>query len=256
MKKGRTIKMPGDGSCLYHSINHGVRALRGTAPSAATLRRKLAAWARDNSQRKVSGKTMRTWLNWETGGRITLNEYVTRQAKSGWGGVIELIAAAWECEVEVAVWVQHGASNVEFQRTASFEPDGGTKHGTINVCRVGRVHYDYLQLESDSADSARVSRTLSMPNPNPNPSPSPLAPHFAPPGWGEVQCHPKPGARCHHHRRLAPRRDGFRGSPVVVRFPGMTDPPIACNVEATASISDPLLTARTSQLTPSGACLP
>ena len=170
VKKGRTIKMPGDGSCLYHSINHGVRALRGTAPSAATLRRKLAAWARDNSQRKVSGKTMRTWLNWETGGRITLNEYVTRQAKSGWGGVIELIAAAWECEVEVAVWVQHGASNVEFQRTASFEPDGGTKHGTINVCRVGRVHYDYLQLESDSADSARVSRTLSMPNPNPNPS--------------------------------------------------------------------------------------
>ena len=37
------------------------------------------------------------------------------------------------------VWVRNGASNVEFQRTASFEPDGGTKHGTINVCRFGRV---------------------------------------------------------------------------------------------------------------------
>ena len=127
--------MPGDGSCLYHSINHGVRALRGTAPSAATLRRKLAAWARDNSQRKVSGKTMRTWLNWETGGRITLNEYVTRQAKSGWGGVIELIAAAWECEVEVARPTLNSSARHHLNRMAapSTEP---------SMC-VALAAYDY-----------------------------------------------------------------------------------------------------------------
>ena len=86
---GRLIKQPADGSCLYHALSHGAGRLGLRKPSAPDLRRSLAQWARDNERLRVAGKTLRTWLHWETGGTESFASYVAAQAESGWGGVLE-----------------------------------------------------------------------------------------------------------------------------------------------------------------------
>ena len=146
--------MPPDGSCLYHAVNHGLLlSLKRDAPGAAALRESFASWARQNATRKVADKTLRTWLHWEIQGRMSLERYAERQATCGWGGVIELIAAAFQYEMVVAVWVP--LKGQQFQRTAVFQSDGKNDI-TINVVRVGGVHYDFLQLEDDGDKPAAV----------------------------------------------------------------------------------------------------
>ena len=119
---GRLIKQPADGSCLYHALSYGAGRLGLRKPSATDLRRSLAQWARDNERLRVAGKTLRTWLHWETGGTESFASYVAAQAESGWGGVLEIIGAAHHFHATVAVWVP--VARGRFSQTAVFAPDG------------------------------------------------------------------------------------------------------------------------------------
>ena len=152
---GRLIKQPADGSCLYHALSYGAGRLGLRKPSATDLRRSLAQWARDNERLRVAGKTLRTWLHWETGGTESFASYVAAQAESGWGGVLEIIGAAHHFHATVAVWVPvaHG----RFSQTAVFAPDGVEVKGVIHVCRTGGVHYDHLELHDDARRHVRVT---------------------------------------------------------------------------------------------------
>lgn len=117
--RGKLIKQPGDGSCLYHSIVSGLQRLRLPRPTAANLRKQLAAWARVHPRKRIAGSTVRAWLHWEMGGRESLEDYCSRQAVGGWGGVIEIIGAAVEFGVSISVWVPEPRKAGHFRRTVS-----------------------------------------------------------------------------------------------------------------------------------------
>ena len=152
---GTLTKMAADGSCLYHALSHGAGRVGLGKPSATDLRRTLAHWARDNARLRIATKTLRTWLHWETGGTESFASYVAAQAESGWGGVIEIIGAAHHFHVAVAVWVP--VARGRFRQTGIFAPDSVEVKGVINVCRVGGVHYDHLELHDDARGPARVT---------------------------------------------------------------------------------------------------
>ena len=156
VSSGRLIKQPGDGSCIYHSLHYGLVVLCLASPGAATLRVLLAEWAaKQDGPRglRVSGKTLKTWLHWESGGTESLAQYAQRQAVSGWGGVVEIIGTAFTFQLTVEVWIPTGKA--QYTRTAVFEPDG-TSLGVVTLCRTDGVHYDYLELSKRPRGAARA----------------------------------------------------------------------------------------------------
>jgi hypothetical protein len=159
VRSGRVIRQPGDGSCLFHSLAHGLGPSCG---GAATLRRELAEWVARNGDARIADTPLSDWVQWDSG--ESPGAYARRLARAGWGGGIELAACARLKRVNVHVYERRGSA---FKRISCFDvPGGGAAGGgggsrggarsavdaqpparTLHVLYCGGVHYDALEPE-------------------------------------------------------------------------------------------------------------
>lgn len=141
LRNARHVRQPGDGSCLYHSLNFGLRK-KG---SAEALRRELADYIFENPKVEISGDTLEEWVRWDTNSSV--GAYCRRMAQRGqWGGGIEMAACSLLKHVNVHVYENLCRSSrscsSEFKRISCFDSPNATR--TVHVLYQGGVHYDAL----------------------------------------------------------------------------------------------------------------
>merc|ERR1712181_184880 len=124
LKHARVVPQPGDGSCLFHSLSHGLRST-----NASKLRAEIADYIAANPNSTVADNPIKDWVLWDTG--------------SQWGGAVELAVCAKVKRMHVHVY-ERGQGG--FRRISSFEGDVGSGAGVINLLYGGRVHYDALEV--------------------------------------------------------------------------------------------------------------
>ena len=135
------VRQPGDGSCLYHGLQYGLRKIGKASADSQRLRRELASFLLVNSALTQSGDTLREWVEWEHPG-VSLEQYVNRIARSGWGGAVELACCALSRGVNVHVY--HRLPSGSFERVSCFDVDDASH--TVHMLFVGGMHYGSLEL--------------------------------------------------------------------------------------------------------------
>ena len=154
-----------DGSCLYHSLVRGERALGLPSTSHVVLRSNLASWVRENGRRMFNGKSVAAWLHLELGREMHVATYAARQAKSGprpcWGGPLEILAFVLSKKVNVWVWVP-ARRRGKFRRTSCFNVPDGSAVSTINLCHSGGTHYDFLWLVEPGEQVRNQASSVSL----------------------------------------------------------------------------------------------
>mmetsp|Transcript_34294 Transcript_34294/g.110123 ORF Transcript_34294/g.110123 Transcript_34294/m.110123 type:complete len:364 (+) Transcript_34294:623-1714(+) len=133
--KGRVVAQPPDGSCLFHSLSYGLRS-----SGAASLRREIASFIRQNPDLPISDTPLKDWIKWES--LLSVSAYTAKMAHSGWGGGVELAAAAELKNVTIEVY-EPSASG--YKRISVFHKTNSTH--TVRVLYRGGVHYDALLLK-------------------------------------------------------------------------------------------------------------
>ena len=161
LRRGRVASQPGDGSCLFHSLRHGLLQLDGRGgkvPSSQGLRAELAGWIARNANTKLAETPLSLWVKWDSG--LSTREYASRMSRRGWGGGIEM--AACSHVMACSVWVyeeRRSGSGRAFERISAFDAPGGRggdKGRVIHVLYRGSCHYDAYQPEG-----AELSEALS-----------------------------------------------------------------------------------------------
>mmetsp|Transcript_25846 Transcript_25846/g.74471 ORF Transcript_25846/g.74471 Transcript_25846/m.74471 type:complete len:384 (+) Transcript_25846:209-1360(+) len=144
LRSARVIRQPGDGSCLFHSLCHGLRSCSTVGCRADALRRELAQFLQRNPSLQIAGDTLEEWVRWDS--NSTVADYARRMAISGWGGGIEMACCSVLKSVNVHVYENVGrGSGSEFKRISCFDAPNGASKTTIHVLYQGGVHYDALQ---------------------------------------------------------------------------------------------------------------
>jgi hypothetical protein len=151
VRSGRVIRQPGDGSCLFHSLAHGLGSRCG---GATQLRVDLAEWVARNGDVRIADTPLSDWVQWDSG--ESPGAYARRLSRSGWGGGIELAACARLKRVNVHVYERKGSA---FKRISCFDvpPSSSSSSArssvtatpvrTLHVLYCGGVHYDALEPE-------------------------------------------------------------------------------------------------------------
>ncbi|CAE8695805.1 unnamed protein product, partial [Polarella glacialis] len=138
LRSARVMRQPGDGSCLFHSLLHGLQ----TGGSASSLRRDIAYFLQSNSSMQIAGDTLEEWVKWDS--NTSVNDYARRMAVGGWGGGIEMACCSLLKNVNVHVYESNrGGGSSEFKRISCFDSPNAAR--TIHVLYQGGVHYDALQ---------------------------------------------------------------------------------------------------------------
>jgi hypothetical protein len=141
---------------MYHPLRRGERAIGLPGGTALALRQRLAAFVKANPGRRIAGKSLTAWLKLERGGGITMDAYARRQAQSGWGGSLELLAYMLSEKRDVWIWVpQRGGL---FRRTTTFELPAGQAKDRVDLCYKGSTHYDWFQLSDHELIAAFQQR--------------------------------------------------------------------------------------------------
>ena len=135
LQQGRQVKMPPDGSCLFHSLCYGLG--KG---NAAALRKQIAGWIAANPKKEISGDQLKEWIEWDGGGSVA--SYTSKMGRSNgpWGGGIEMAACSVIYSVNIHVYER--AQRGGYKRISCFDVPGASK--TIHVLYTGSMHYDAL----------------------------------------------------------------------------------------------------------------
>lgn len=141
--QARVVGMPGDGSCLFHSLAHGLRAV-GYRESGHDVRLRIARFILEHgSQCEISGTPLSSWVEWES--RSSVSDYVARLQNEGlWGGAIEMAAATQIYSVDVGVYEEDGRSG-NLMRISDFLSRESPRAAVLVVYK-GRSHYDAIDL--------------------------------------------------------------------------------------------------------------
>jgi hypothetical protein len=95
----RVVRQPGDGSCLFHSLSHGL----ADGSSANKLRREVAEFISANPSLMISDSPLKDWVLWDSGS--TVAAYSRKMSMGGvWGGGIEMAAVSHLKHVNVYVY--------------------------------------------------------------------------------------------------------------------------------------------------------
>jgi len=141
LKSARVVRQPGDGSCLFHSLNYGLNQGGLGSSSAQSLRREIASFLQQNPSLTIAGDTIEEWVRWDASSSV--ESYSRRMAMSGWGGGIEMAACSLLKNVNVHVYENAMRScGGEFKRISCFDSPNAAR--TIHVLYQGGVHYDAL----------------------------------------------------------------------------------------------------------------
>eukprot|EP00450_Noctiluca_scintillans_P010086 CAMPEP_0194496312 /NCGR_PEP_ID=MMETSP0253-20130528/13629_1 /TAXON_ID=2966 /ORGANISM="Noctiluca scintillans" /LENGTH=441 /DNA_ID=CAMNT_0039337695 /DNA_START=125 /DNA_END=1450 /DNA_ORIENTATION=- len=140
LRHAHVVQQPGDGSCLFHALSHGLGVCH---PGAATeLRQELVAFLEANPNLKVAGDTLEEWVRYDAG--LSLEDYVRQLAAGGWGGGLEMVCFSLVKQVHVHVY--ESLPSGHFKRICCFHRPGARR--MVHVLYQGRLHYDALVLDS------------------------------------------------------------------------------------------------------------
>lgn len=150
VRNAQVVTMPGDGSCLFHSLAYGL----GNRIQAGKLRREVANFIANNPMLEIAETPLKDWIQWDS--RRTVQQYAQRMAIGGWGGGIECAACSRLMQVNVHIYEREkgsgyfnsrgGGGGGAFKRISCFDLPGkaGMDAPTINVLYCGGVHYNAL----------------------------------------------------------------------------------------------------------------
>lgn len=136
LRSARVIRQLGDGSCLFHSMAHGL----GDGTSASSLRRQICAFIAKNPKVKIADTPLSDWVKWDSRGSVT--SYVARMSTGAWGGGIEMACMSLlkNCNVHV-----YERTRLGYTRISAFDhPNNPEKKKTIRVLYGGGIHYDAI----------------------------------------------------------------------------------------------------------------
>lgn len=148
---GDVVRMPGDGSCLFHSLAHGLEAT-----SASALRDEIADFIVGQPEVVIADRPLKDWIFWETG-ESSVQEYAASMSVLGeWGGAIEMALCSLLKQVCVRVYMSAGRG---FQCICEFNECRPKPTNTL--CVVYRPgHYDAfierIQLGSEQNEASRL----------------------------------------------------------------------------------------------------
>lgn len=135
LTSARVVRQPGDGSCLFHSLNYGLGS-SGSA-SASQLREEIASFLLRSANMEIAGDTLEEWVRYD--GNASMSSYATRMSSGGWGGGIEMAACSRLKGVNIHVYESAPSG---FKRISCFDSEKAAR--TIHVLYQGRMHYDAL----------------------------------------------------------------------------------------------------------------
>lgn len=149
----RSVRMPGDGSCLFHSLAYGL-AQFGCREDGPRIRQRIAAFIEQRPDFEISSSPLKSWVDWDS--RTTVGSYASRLASGNtWGGAIEMAACAQIFGVDVAVYEQDSYRE-RYRRISDFLTDQRPR-GAVLVVYLGRAHYNAL-LPSRPLEAAPATR--------------------------------------------------------------------------------------------------
>lgn len=127
--------VPGDGSCLFHSVGRHVGA------SASDLRRAVVAVLRRHPDLDVVGCSLADWTQWYAGKSI--GAYADELARPGaWGGGLELAILARMYGRPIDVFERRsGDGPATCQRISRFESPRPGRGAPLRLLYTGRSHY-------------------------------------------------------------------------------------------------------------------
>jgi len=99
----RRFRMPGDGSCLFHSIAFGLKAIGYRSEDGHSVRQRVAEFIAENPEFEITGTPLRDWVNWDSD--VSVDNYALRLLRGNlWGGAIEMAACAQIFFVDIVVY--------------------------------------------------------------------------------------------------------------------------------------------------------
>jgi len=136
----RVVRQPADGSCLFHSLSHGLR----DGSTALSLRKQISAFIESNPELMISDSPLREWVLWDSAS--TVPAYCRRILSGGtWGGGIEMAVVSHLKKVNVHVYQSSSRGSHSYKRISCFAAPPGHDR-IIRVLYCGGVHYDALEL--------------------------------------------------------------------------------------------------------------
>lgn len=147
----RVMRMPGDGSCVFHSIAFGLKAL-GYEENGHMVRQKVARFITERPDTEITGTPLRCWIEWDS--RMSVSSYAARLAEGNcWGGAIEIAACAQIFAVDFAVYEEEWNGG-GYRRISDFITDAVKPYGAVLLLYSGRAHYDAMQYLGGAAGPA------------------------------------------------------------------------------------------------------
>ena len=152
----RVVRQPPDGSCLFHSLSHGLR----DGSTAMSLRRQIGSFMQAHPELLISDSPLREWVRWDSG--TSMQAYVRKiMHGNAWGGGIEM--AVFAIMKRVSVHVYQTTWDGAFLRISRFPaPGGGDNNRVVRVLYRGGVHFDAIEtprtnVVTPAASAARPS---------------------------------------------------------------------------------------------------
>jgi hypothetical protein len=89
MKRAIINNVPGDGSCLFHSIAYPLKSPKFTGVQLRDITSKVIE---KHSDSLLHGISLKNWIEWESGD--TVQQYVRKLKNGMWGGALEMTILA------------------------------------------------------------------------------------------------------------------------------------------------------------------
>jgi len=142
--KGRLVRQPGDGSCLFHALAYGA----SDGSDAWSLRQSIASFLVQNPSLKICDTALEDWIRWDSG--MSVNSYARIIRGSVWGGGVEMACFSVMTNRTINVFVSRRDNT--YKLISSFRGESGSLPSpsnndwstSINVVYQGRMHYDSL----------------------------------------------------------------------------------------------------------------
>ncbi|KAM7269325.1 hypothetical protein ACFE04_024822 [Oxalis oulophora] len=136
----QTIRVAGDGRCLFRSVMHGAWLRAGKASTSETLQKQLA----DELRNKVVDEFIRRRADTEWFIEGDFDKYVAQMRKPHiWGGEPELLMASHVLKMPITVYMREKSSG-NLKIIAEYGQEY-SKDDPIRVLYHGYGHYDVLR---------------------------------------------------------------------------------------------------------------
>ena len=136
---GKEVTMPGDGSCLFHSMAHGL----GGGVTGELLRTQIVAFIKSHPDHKMQdGSSLSRWIKFEFEKKMTVQAYCDHMSKpTSWAGAIDIAVLAHLYDVRVIVGKMQGGM---FHTLHWFKPSG-TARKDVYLAYNGINHHNAFE---------------------------------------------------------------------------------------------------------------